>query len=470
MTIKILLSAALITVSTLAQDIDFIHPEKKAKRVDAQENNVIASYHNSVKEAMASVVNISTQKTTKTSFSSSPFGQMFDDPFFKRFFGRDFKDAFPKERVQRSLGSGVILSKEGHIVTNSHVVRNADEIVVTLGGSDKEYEAKIVGTDKESDLALIQIDADNLRPATIAKNEDLRIGDVVFAIGNPFGVGQTVTQGIISATNRDKVGINRYEDFIQTDASINPGNSGGALIDSRGVLIGINSAILTRSGGNNGIGFAIPAAMVQNIVDKLAKYGTIERGYMGVSIQDIQKEARSMYDHTNGALVMDIEPGSPADEAGLKRGDLIYAVDGEPVEDASDLSRKIGSYQPGQKVQIEYEREGENKATMLELIDRESSGPNLTTALAKGLQLSSIDTSLAQKYRLPENIEGVLVADVDPGSQAEKLGFKPGDVIIQIESFEITDMDDLQTALQRYEGKKKVFINRYGQTFMQIVE
>ena len=282
---------------------------------------------------------------------------MFDDPFFKEFFGRNF--AIPQEKQKSSsLGSGVIVSQDGYIVTNNHVVEDSDEIIVTLLESDKEYKAKIIGTDPKTDLAIIKIDASNLRAIKIADSSKVAEGDIVFAIGNPFGVGGSTTQGIISGLNKDNIGLNQYENFIQTDASINPGNSGGALVDSRGALIGINSAILSRSGGNNGIGFAIPSNMTKDIAKRLIEDGKIERGFIGVMISNLTQEQKDLYKNKNGALLSSVEKGHPADEAGLKRGDLIIKVEDKEIKNANDLKNVIGSYAPDKSVEVTYERGG----------------------------------------------------------------------------------------------------------------
>jgi len=462
---------ATFSITLFASGIEFQYLEQSSKRVLPNKQNEILSYHSVVKDAMKSVVNISTKKTTKTSFYSGSFGQMFNDPFFRQFFGRGFGDLFPQERIERSLGSGVILTHNGYIVTNNHVVENADEIIVALGDDNKEYSATIIGTDKDSDLALIKIDAKNLHPIKLSSDRELLVGDVVFAIGNPFGVGQTVTKGIVSATNRDKIGINRYENFIQTDASINPGNSGGALIDSRGALVGINSAILTRSGANNGIGFAIPVYMVEDVVRKLAKSGKVERGYLGVTISDLSSDARSLYKKDKGAIILDVAEGTPAHKAGLKRGDLIFSVDGKKIESSSELTRVIGSYNPNSTITLGVERNKKEITIKLKLASRDGVISALNEGFIEGLSLAQITRENAQRFRIPSNIRGVLVTDVKPSSKAEKLGFQPGDVIVQVEGMEIETLEDLSAATNKYrKGAKRVFINRYGQTLMQIVE
>ena len=462
--------AILLTSGLMAQSIQMNLVEQNPSRKNLVSSSEVLSFNQSINEAVHSVVNISTKKRIKT--GNNPIEQMFNDPFFRQFFGPGFGESLPKERLQQSLGSGVILSKDGYIVTNAHVVEGADEIVVTLGDEEKEYEAKMIGTDKDSDLAVIKIEAKNLKPIAVGSSKNLLVGDVVFAIGNPFGVGQTVTQGIISALNKNKVGINRYENFIQTDASINPGNSGGALIDSRGALIGINSAILTRSGGNNGVGFAIPVAMVKQIANSLVQDGKVTRGYLGVAIEDLSKEVKDVYKNKQGALVLDVGKDSPAQKKGLQRGDLIYAINGEKVKDASDLQRKIGSFKPGEILSLSVERNKRNISIDIELGSRESIQEiSENQTVLQGLYVSNIDSAVSKKYRIPSNVNGVLITDVEAGSKAEKVGFQAGDIIIQVENIEVENTDDLQRALSKYDDvPKRVYVNRYGRVLMSVIK
>ena len=272
---KTILISALLSSTLFAASVTFENAPKSPKHKLPNGQNEILSFNSALKDSMNAVVNISTRTIN--------YQGDLNRQFFREFFGNQM----PAQKSENSLGSGVIVSKDGYIVTNNHVVDGADEISVTVNGRDKEYMAKVIGRDKGSDLAVIKIEAEKLEPITFSHIEDVKLGDVVFAIGNPFGVGQTVTQGIVSALNKHGVGINQYENFIQTDASINPGNSGGALIDSRGALIGINSAILSRSGGNHGIGFTIPVDMVKNVVSKLVLDGKVQRGFMGVNISKV---------------------------------------------------------------------------------------------------------------------------------------------------------------------------------------
>ena len=462
---------ALISVTAAlllsAATINFNEAPKVTKRVmPGAGDNVVISYYDAIKDAKKCVVNISTKKKVKLpNMHDMPF---FNDPFFKQFFGPMFKNRLPKSRIQRSLGSGVIISSDGYIVTNNHVIQNADEITVTLPGDDKEYKAKVIGKDALTDLAVIKIDKRNLPAIKIADSSKIKPGDLVFAIGNPFGIGETVTQGIVSATNRSNVGINTYENFIQTDAAINPGNSGGALVDSRGALIGINSAIITRSGGNNGIGFAIPSNMMKDVVKKLVEKGKIERGYLGVIIEDLKGDLKKVYSHKEGAVVVDVTKDSAAAKAGLKPGDLIIKVDGESIEDANELKTIIGSYPPGKEVTIEYERNGKVYTTSVKLGERPDGSVEASETL-KGLEVQTLDENIRKMYNIPSDVEGVFVTDVKPDSAAEKAGIKPGDVIIQVDDKVIKNTNDLKKALAK-KGYKKVFIKRQGIPLILVLE
>ncbi len=460
---RIVVLSAITALMLGAATIHFNNAPSDIKRVmPAHGDRTIISYYDAIKEARKSVVNISTKKKIKMpSMHDLPF---FNDPFFKQFFGPMFRNQIPKSRIQRSLGSGVIISSDGYIVTNNHVVKNADEITVTLPGESKEYKAKVIGKDALTDIAVIKIDKKGLKAIKIADSSKIKPGDLVFAIGNPFGIGETVTQGIVSATNRNNVGINTYENFIQTDAAINPGNSGGALVDSRGALIGINSAIITRSGGNNGIGFAIPSNMVKDVVKKLIEKGKIERGYLGVIIEDLKGDLKDLYAHDYGAVIVDVTKESAAAKAGLKRGDLIIEVDGKKIEDANQLKTVIGSYPPGKEVKITYERNKKIYTTTVKLGERPSEGVGATvgTELLKGLEVQNLDENVRKMYNIPSDVEGVFVTDVKENSPADKAGIKPGDVIIGVEDMNIKSVDDLKKAFKKYKGPKKIFIKRQG--------
>jgi len=470
---KLLIISTILATQLFAKTIDFEMMDKNPVRVAPNSTNEILSFNSSIKNSVNSIVNISAKRHVDTSLETLPL-QMFNDPFFKRFFGDQFGNQLKQNRVQRSLGSGVIVSKDGYIVTNNHVIENAEEITVTIGDDTTEYNAKLIGRDADSDIAVIKIESNvSLNPIKLGDSNSLLVGDVIFAIGNPFGIGSTVTQGIISALNKNKVGINRYENYIQTDASINPGNSGGALVDSRGALIGINTAIISKSGGNNGIGFAIPVAMVKDVVEKLVADGKVTRGYLGVAIADMDSELSKVYKRKEGALVLDISAETPAAKYGLKRGDLIYAINGKEIKDRSSLQNTIASFKPDEKIKIDLERDGKDMSLNIVLGDRTSlvqiQSDNNT--FLGGLKLSQIDAETQKQFRLSSDTTGILISDVEPKSKAEKVGFQAGDVIIQIEDVEIKNFTNIETALKRYNNKyKRVYVNRYGQTIMFVIQ
>ncbi|NLY04231.1 MAG: Do family serine endopeptidase [Campylobacter sp.] len=434
----------LITTSYLsAAHIDFKNAPSNFERKNP-ENSIVLSYNSSINQAKKSVVNIATKKRI-----SADNNEFFQDPFFQQFFGFGFE--IPRQKEISSLGSGVIVSSDGYIVTNNHVVNGADEVLVTLHDEDKEYLAKIIGTDPKTDIAVIKIDAKDLNAIKFANSDNVLEGDIVFAIGNPFGVGGTITQGIVSALNKDSIGLNQYENFIQTDASINPGNSGGALVDSRGALVGINSAILSRDGGNNGVGFAIASNMVKDIAGKLASNGKIERGYIGVMIADLTQEQKSLYDNKSGALIISTEVDMPAYKAGLKRGDLVIKANGKEIKDANELKNLIGLCEPNSKIDIEYIRSGKIYNTSIKLANADS---ELNLTENDGLKLSNITPEMRNKYGLSNDIEGVLILNVQNNSKASKIGFMPRDIILQVDDIEIKNINELNKALNKVKVEK----------------
>ncbi|MBZ7931839.1 DegQ family serine endoprotease [Campylobacter sp. LH-2024] len=466
---KIFLSIGLASV-LFAANINFNESTSSANRVNPADGGVILSYHDSIKDAKKSVVNISTSKTITRANNFSPLDDFFDDPYFKQFFDIPQRKNKNDKEVISSLGSGVIISKDGYIVTNNHVVEDADTITVNLPGSDTEYKAKLIGKDPKTDLAVIKIDAKNLSAITFANSDNLMEGDVVFALGNPFGVGFSVTSGIISALNKDNIGLNQYENFIQTDASINPGNSGGALVDSRGFLVGINSAILSRGGGNNGIGFAIPSNMVKDIAKKLIEKGKIERGFLGVTISALQGETKKAYKNQEGALITDVQKGSSADEAGLKRGDLVTKVNGKVIKNPIDLKNYIGTLDIGEKVTIDFERDGNNKQVSF-ILKGEKENKGVQNNLIEGLSLRNLDPRLKDRLQLPRDINGVLVEKVKSKSKADEAGFKEGDVIVGIGQGEIKNLKDLDQALKQANKKEfiKIWVYRNGFTTLLVL-
>ncbi len=312
-----------------------------------------ASFSSAAKKAMPSVVNIFTSSKVNT---PNPNEQYKDDPLFRHFFGEQ-PDNNEEDQPENSLGSGVIVSAQGLILTNDHVVASADEIEVALADGRK-LSAKVVGTDPDTDLAVLKVDADKLPAITFAASEKLSVGDVVLAIGNPFGVGQTVTQGIVSALGRNHLGINTYENFIQTDASINPGNSGGALIDADGNLVGVNSAIYSRSGGSMGIGFAIPASLAKQVMEQIAASGSVTRGWIGIEAQDITPELADSFKlaQARGSLIAGVLRNSPADVAGIKAGDVLLAINDKEVEDSSSMLNLIAALKPNEKAVLKIAR------------------------------------------------------------------------------------------------------------------
>ena len=314
------------------------------------ESRPVSSYAEAARKALPAVVHIYTSQEVRT-----PRNPLFNDPLFRHFFG----DRGNETQRRAGLGSGVIVSADGYILTNNHVVEEADEIEVALNDGRK-LRAKVVGTDPESDLAVVRIAAPEKLPViTFANSDTLRVGDVVLAIGNPFGVGQTVTSGIVSALGRSHLGINTFENFIQTDAAINPGNSGGALVDSNGNLVGINTAIYSQSGGSMGIGFAIPVSLARTVLDQIVKNGAVTRGWIGVEIQEITPELAESFrlPNTNGALIAGIMRGSPADKAGIRPGDVLLAINNQPVKDAQSLLALIAGLEPGQTGTFKLRRE-----------------------------------------------------------------------------------------------------------------
>lgn len=458
---KILLSFMLVFFSLQAYSITDI--PKSTKRINPLgDASAIYSYNDAIANATKAVVNISTQKKVSNQMFANP---MFNDPFFQQFFG-DMYRQIPKDRVERSLGSGVIISSDGYIVTNNHVIDGADKIIVTLPDDTSEYTATLIGTDKDGDIAIIRINKNNLPFIRFADSSDVRIGDIVFAIGNPFGVGESVTQGIVSATNKN-IQINAYENFIQTDASINPGNSGGALIDSRGALIGINTAILSQTGGNHGIGFAIPANMVKEVANSLVKEGKIQRGYVGVGTQNITQDLRQNYGNTQGAVVISIDPNSPAKKAGLMVWDLITAVNDRPVKNSVDLRNAIGSFKPNTKVTLSILRDGKPHKIQVTLAERKDSDSETSVNIPessdepnslRGMRIEPLTAQIRQRYRIPDDVKGVIVTQVADNSSAQEAGFSQGDIIAQVEDIAIENTNDFTRALNKYKGKLKRFL------------
>jgi serine protease Do len=459
---------ALATTTLLlnAQTLNFNTAPEVTKRT-VPDNHRVISYNAPISKAKHSIVNIVAEQ--KQQFKQL---QQMDNPFFREFFGNRFFEQFiPQERKQAARGSGVIVSKDGYIVTNAHVIDRADKIIVTLSDSEKEYEAKLIGADKKSDIAVIKIKGKKFVPITMGNSDKLLVGDLVFALGNPFGVGQTVTQGIISAQNKSGIGINEYENFIQTDAAINPGNSGGALVDSRGALIGINSAILTRSGGNNGVGFAIPVNMVKNIAEQLVQNGKIKRGYLGVNIDSLNSSLRKVYKSDHGAILLNVDENSPSAEAGLRRGDLIVKINGTKIKDAVALKNRIGSFLPGTKIDVEYERNRKiytTTVTLGNLSDAQGETQGDGNEIVEGVFVKTLTPTLRQRFQIPSRVTGVVIDNILPTVVGD-VDLKIGDVIIQVEDKAVETIDDVRKFLHSDGTDKRVYVYRQGRIFITVM-
>ncbi|HVY69690.1 MAG TPA: DegQ family serine endoprotease [Verrucomicrobiae bacterium] len=399
-----------------------------------------------VKKAAPSVVNIFSSKNVRLRpgmpFQFNPFGGLF---------GPEDEDEAPnprhrqpRARKETSLGSGVIVTKDGYIITNNHVVDGADEIKVSFAKDRKERVAKVIGRDPRTDIAVIKIDASDLPAITIADSDKLEVGDTVLAIGNPFGVGQTVTSGIVSATSRGGLGMEVEEDFIQTDASINPGNSGGALVDAEGRLVGIPTSIISRSGGNQGIGFAVPSNLARNVMNQLISNGKVTRGFLGVMPKDLTPELAAKFKapENKGVLISEVSENSAAEEAGIQVGDVVTDINGKPVIDARTFRLAIAQTAPNSKVELTVLRDGKTKnlkATLKQLAeDRVDNGKSRNNPdkggsdTLDGVTVDDLSSEARAQFKIPANTKGALVTEVDPDSASYAAGLRPGDVIQEI--------------------------------------
>lgn len=430
-----------------------------------------------VKDAKPAVVNIRVESSVE---ANPEFEQFFNHPFFERFFGPEyrFQDPQRRKRQQFGAGSGFIINKDGHILTNNHVVEKAEKITVTLA-DNQQVDAKLIGTDPQSDVALIKIDVEEDLPTIpLGNSSALEVGEWVIAIGNPFGLNQTVTVGVVSATGRSRVGINEYENFIQTDAAINPGNSGGPLLNIHGEVVGINSALYSRTGGYMGIGFAIPIDMVKSIEAQLQKHGKVTRGWLGVAIQDIDENLAESFglDKAEGILVSETQADSPADEAGIKQGDILLKLEGIALKDVNDLRNKIALIIPGTEVSIQLVRDGkpmelqvkigEQPADFGRIAQNKSISGSLSTY---GLAVQELTSELAEQLGY-QGRSGVIISEVEPGSAAEQSGLKPGQLIEEVNKLKITSLEDLQQAVQQSPDSSRVLLRvRSGQTSLYVV-
>jgi serine protease Do len=452
-----LLLTALVATPVFAKDdnnTSFIYQSSK-------------EFVNVVKNAKPAVVRIRVEKTEKQRGPGPLPDEMMNNPFFEHFFGPQFRQQQPqREYKQQGLGSGFIISKDGYILTNNHVVEGADVIKVTLS-DEREFDAKLIGNDPQSDVALIKItDHDNLPVLPLGNSDELEVGEWVIAIGNPFGLSQTVSVGVVSATGRSSIGINDYENFIQTDAAINPGNSGGPLINGRGEVVGINTALFSRTGGYMGIGFAIPINMAKAIQDQLRTFGKVTRGWLGVVIQNITKDLADSFNlkEVHGILVSEVQHDSPASAAGLQQGDVITHLNDVELKDVSDLRNKVAMIHPDTKVMLTILREGREKKVQVTIgqqpanFSSQAMSGNQNSMLEKyGLTLQELTPEMADKFQYKVN-SGLIISDVEEGSPAQMAGLKPGQLIEEVNRERVRNLDDLQKVMKTAKDSDKILL------------
>ncbi|WDT75674.1 MAG: DegQ family serine endoprotease [Candidatus Manganitrophus sp.] len=447
-------------------------PQKSKPPAISQAEQTFVEISKSVTPA---VVNIATTRVVNRGEEAPGFP--FDDPFFRRFFGDESpRRGQPRERRAQSLGSGVIVDPNGLILTNNHVVEKADEIKVVLGDK-REFKGKLIGSDPKTDLAVIRIDAKELPTVSWGDSDKLQVGEYVLAIGNPFGLNQTVTMGIVSAVGRANVGIADYEDFIQTDAAINPGNSGGAMVNTHGELVGINTAIFTQSGGYMGIGFAVPSNMARSIMESLAKDGKVVRGWLGVSIQEVTQQLAKEFGlkESKGALVSDVLPNSPAEKAGFHRGDVVVQFNGQVVENSTQLRNLVAKTGVGTKAKVRVVRDKKEKELEVTIEEQPKdiagSGdvepdPEATSTALAGIEVRNLTPEVARQLGLNRNDKGVVITRVDPGSVADEVGLQRGDLIMEVNRKPVRDTDNYDELISKI-GKDEavlLLINRQGRT------
>ncbi len=440
------------------------------RQIPESRQQIRLSFAPAVQKAQPAVANIYVRQRAQM-----PRSPLFDDDFFRRFFGRDF--GVPRRRAERSLGSGVIVSADGLLVTNYHVIRGRDgrgaediDIKVSLADG-REYGAEVILEDEQTDLAVLRLEndeAEEFQHISFADSDQIEVGDLVLAIGNPFGVGQTVTSGIVSATARTRVGITDYQFFIQTDAAINPGNSGGALVDMDGRLVGINTAIFTRSGGSQGIGFAIPANMVRVVVESALQGGQVRRPWLGVSLQTLTPDLAEGLglQRPRGALIAEIAPGSPAAEAGLKEGDVVLMIDGQEIRDADGLRYRIATKGLDETAEFEIWRGGARRTVAISLQPPPEDPPRNTTKLSgkhpfAGATVENLSPAVAEELRMRET-SGVVVRETEGYSPARRVGLRPGDIILDINGARIDRVRDLEQAVQSRTRVWRLSIKRGG--------
>jgi serine protease Do len=421
------------------------------------------------KAAMPAVVNIASAKTVRgLEGTSAPF---FSDPFFRFFFAPE-----PAPQRERSLGSGVILTREGYVLTNNHVVDGAQDIRVTLNDR-RELKARLIGADPKTDLAVLKLPGSGYSVLPVGDSSRVEVAEVVLAIGNPFGLAQTVTMGIVSAVGRANVGIADYEDFIQTDAAINPGNSGGALVSAGGALIGINTAIFTQSGGYMGIGFAVPINMARQVMDQLVTRGRLNRGYLGVAVQDVTPAiTRGLgLSVEGGILVSDVTPGGPAAQAGLQRGDVITSIDGKAVTDVGHFRNLVAGTAPGTRVQLTILRNGRQQAAEVAIGEAPEPARPVAAAPARSqaglpdVAVTDVTPEVAQRLGLPPAVQGAVVTRVASGGPAAEAGLRPGDVIQEVNRQPVRSARDFARAVEQAGDRDVVALVKRGGTSTYVV-
>jgi serine protease Do len=405
-----------------------------------------------------------------------------DDPILRRFFGVPGAPGGAQipERTQRGLGSGVIVSADGYIITNNHVVEGADDVKVSIGESIQRHDATVVGTDELADIAVLKIEATDLSPATLGDSDQLKTGDTVLALGNPFGVGLSVSSGIVSALSRGNLGIEQIEDFIQTDAAINTGNSGGALIDSAGRVIGINTAILSRSGGFAGVGFAIPINLVRSVAEQIVDTGKVERGYLGVLPQALTAELATQFETGVGALIAEVTPGSAAEKAGLQAGDIITKVNGLEIRDPRQLLLTVSQIAPGSSAEIEYMRNGKTMTATARLERRPEQslagtegqrGGDDDDGVLDGVAVTNITPQVRDQMSIPPRIQGAIITQVDPTSPSARQGLRPGDVILELDRQPVRNAEEAVRLSEEIKGPKvMVRIWREGRSQYLVID
>ena len=456
---NLLLFVSVLCVSWL----DLIaRPMSQAALPQLLDNRETPSLAPMLEQVTPAVVNIATEGIIE--IRTNP---LFNDPFFRRFFNAPDQR---RHRKTQSLGSGVIIDAErGLVVTNNHVIANANQITVKLRDG-RNLEAELVGSDPDTDVAVVKINGPRLTAVPLANSDKLRVGDYVVAIGNPFGLGQTVTSGIISALARSGLGITGYEDLIQTDASINPGNSGGALVNLRGELVGINTAIFSQSGGNIGIGFAIPTNMVRQITDQLVDHGEVRRGFLGAQLQDLDPDLAGAFGVAsgNGAVLVNIMEGSPAHKAGLQPGDVVIAANDKQVTNAADLRNQVGLKRIGEKVKLKVMREGKKKIVTITVAERDDS--QLLGELRNSRLSGATFGEIPQYSRAYGRVQGVMVYEVENGSRVGRAGLREGDIITSVNRLPTRDIDEFLNVVNRLQGELLIRLHRGNQAAFTVIK